>query len=68
MNAGPSIGTSQLLNYILLDSRYKNNLGSISLKLLCEQGIQLIDTELVSKPDVAHYDPELLASALLSLT
>jgi CofD-related protein of GAK system len=68
MNVGPSIGTSQLLNYILLDSRYKNNLGSISLKLLCEQGIQLIDTELVSNPDVAHYDPELLASALLSLT
>ena len=59
--------TSQVLNYILLDSRHENNLGPVSLQLLHEHGIQLIDTELVSKSDAEYYDPELLASALLML-
>jgi hypothetical protein len=36
--------------------------------LLDELGIQLIDTKLVRNPDEPFYDPELLVSALLSMT
>jgi len=67
-NAGPEHKTAQLLNFVLFDSRYENNLGSVSAELVSELGVQLIDTELVSTPGAAYYDPELLVSALLSLT
>lgn len=67
-NAGPEHKTAQLLNYVLFDSRYENDLGSVSAEFLSELGVQLIDTELVSAPDAVFYDPELLVSALLSLT
>lgn len=67
-NAGPKHKTSRLLNFVLLDSRLKTHLDPVSAELLEELGIQLIDTELVSKRDATFYDPELLVSALLSLT
>jgi CofD-related protein of GAK system len=67
-NAGPKHKTSRLLNFVLYDSRYQSHLSTVSAELLEELGIQLIDTELVSSPDTQSYDPELLVSALLSLT
>jgi CofD-related protein of GAK system len=67
-NAGPKHKTARLLNFVLFDSRYESDLGSVSAELLSELGVRLIDTELVSTPGAAFYDPELLVSALLSLT
>ena len=67
-NAGSEYKTAQLLNFVLFDSRYESDLGSVSAELLGELGVQLIDTELVSTPGATFYDPELLVSALLSLT
>ena len=67
-NAGPEYKAARLLNFVLFDSRHENHLGPVSAELLCELGVQLIDTELVSTPGAALYDPELLVSALLSLT
>ena len=67
-NAGPEYKAARLLNFVLFDSRHENHLGPVSVELLCELGVQLIDTELVSTPGAALYDPELLVSALLSLT
>ena len=67
-DAGSKYETGRLLNFVLFDSRYESHLNPVSAGLLEELGIQLIDTKLVSKPDVSFYDPELLVSALLSLT
>jgi len=60
--------TGRLLNFVLFDSRAESQLNPVSSDLLNKLGIQLIDTKLVSKPGVSFYDPELLVSALLSLT
>ena len=67
-DAGLKQETGRLLNFVLFDSRVDNQLNSVSMDLLDKLGIQLIDTELVSKHDVSLYNPELLVSALLSLT
>ena len=67
-DAGLKQETGQLLNFVLFDSRVDSQLNSVSMDLLDELGIQLIDTELVSQHDVSLYNPELLVSALLSLT
>jgi len=67
-DAGSEIETGRLLNFVLFDSRYESHLNPVSAGLLDELGIQLIDIKLVSKPGVSFYDPELLVSALLSLT
>ena len=67
-NAGSEYTTAQLLNFVLYDSRCESHLGQVSAELLYELGVQLFDTELVSTPDAAFYDPELIISALLSLT
>ena len=67
-DAGSKTGTEQLINFILLDSRFNSQLKHVSADLLKEQGIQLIDTKLVSKSSTPLYDPELLVAALLSLT
>lgn len=67
-NAGQKHKASRLLNFVLFDSRQKSHLDPVSAELLEELGIQLVDTELVSKRSATSYDPELLVSALLSLT
>lgn len=58
----------RLLNFILMDenqSRYASELTDKQMKGL---DIQVIRTRLVSKQSEPYYDPELLVSALLSLT
>ncbi|MCG6938687.1 MAG: GAK system CofD-like protein [Gammaproteobacteria bacterium] len=67
-SAGPKHKTSRLLNFVLYDSRYKSHLSPVSAELLEELGVQLVDTQLVCSSDKRCYDPELLVSALLSLT
>jgi len=67
-NAGPKHKTARLRNFVLFDSRYESHLNPVSAELLEELGVQLVDTKLVSKPGAKSYDPQLLVSALLSLT
>jgi CofD-related protein of GAK system len=60
--------TGKLLNFVMLDSKRGKYLSPISVPVMQEQGIQIIDTRLISKQSAPYYDAELLASALLSLT
>lgn len=57
-----------LLNFVLMDTRSGRYPGSLSAGLRKKLGLQVIDARLVSKQSAPHYDPELLVSALLSLT
>jgi CofD-related protein of GAK system len=60
--------TGKLLNFVMLDSKRGKYLSPISVPVMQEQGIQIIDTRLISKQSAPYYDAELLAAALLSLT
>ena len=59
---------ARYLNFVLLDYKHGNYPDQVSTGLLDKLGVQLIDTKLVSKSSTPYYDPELLVSALLSLT
>jgi CofD-related protein of GAK system len=65
---GSKYSASHFLNFVLIDSRNGSYPGRVSAALLEELGIQLIDTKLLKKGSADCYDPELLVSALLSLT
>ncbi len=67
-NAGIECPASRLLNFILIDSKRGNYLSGIPEEQLQKQGIQIIDTPLISRQSSPWYDPELLSAALLSLT
>jgi CofD-related protein of GAK system len=67
-DAGKDAANDQLLNFVLLDSANGRYASAISAKKLRQLGIQLIDVPLVTKRSAPFYDPELLVSALLSLT
>ncbi len=58
----------QLLNFVLIDSKRGEYLSSLSAPLMQELGVRIIDTRLISRQSAPYYDPELLVSALLSLT
>jgi len=58
----------QLLNFVLIDSNNGKYPGTLSPGLLKKLGIQLIDTQLVSKHSAPYYDARLLVTALMSLT
>jgi len=65
---GSKYKSGRFLNFILLDSENGNYPDLTSVKLLEQLGIQLIDTKLVKKRNSPYYDPDLLVSALMSLT
>lgn len=67
-DAGSRLDTTQLLNFVLLDNKQGKYPDRVSMELLDKLGVQLIDTKLVSKSSAPYYDPELLVTALLSLT
>ncbi len=67
-DAGSRLDATQLLNFVLLDNKQGKYPDRVSMELLDKLGVQLIDTKLVSKSSAPYYDPELLATALLSLT
>ena len=58
----------QLLNFVLVDTKNGEYPAGLSVQLLNDLGIELIDVRLVSKQSAPYYDNELLVSALLSLT
>ncbi len=57
----------ELLDFVLLDRRRGDYPGELSEAFLAELGITLIDTPLIGESGAPHYDPDLLATALLSL-
>ena len=67
-NAEAELDASKFLNFVMVDSKHGNYPDRVSAGLLDELGIQLVETKLVSKHSAPYYDPELLVSALLSLT
>jgi len=68
VDAGEDCPTRRLLNFLVVDSEYGKYPSKLPLDKLQKQGIQVIDTPLVSKRSAPWFDPELLAVALLSLT
>ena len=67
-DTGSKLDATQLLNFVLLDNKHGKYPDRVSMALLDKLGVQLIDTKLVSKSSAPYYDPELLVTALLSLT
>jgi CofD-related protein of GAK system len=63
-----STGNDKLLNFVLIDSQHGQYPSALSSGLMQELGIQIIDTRLVTRKSVPHYDAKLLVSTLLSLT
>jgi CofD-related protein of GAK system len=63
----PEASASQLINFIMIDSKNGHYPGGVPSNLLEKLGIQIIDTKLVNK-ESKQYDDEKLVAALLSLT
>jgi CofD-related protein of GAK system len=59
---------SNLLGYVLLDTKNGDYGPGATLKSIQKRGVQIIETRLLSSRGAGRYDPELLAQALLSLT
>ena len=68
VDAGNDCPTRCLLDFLLVDSEHGKYLSRLPMEKLRKQGIQVIDTPLVSKCSNPWYDPELLSAALLSLS
>lgn len=68
LDAGENCPTEKLLNFVLIDNKRGDYLSPISQELAEELGIQIIDTQLISKQSAPYYDSNLLVRALLSLT
>lgn len=62
---GPS---GKLLDFVLIDSTHGKYPLPLPGPALRKQGVEVIDMQLVSKQSAPYYDPEMLVSALLSLT
>jgi CofD-related protein of GAK system len=65
---GRNTSSEKFLNFVLLDNRDKSPMADLPEKFLKERGIQAIRTRLVTGESAPYYDPDLLVSALLSLT
>ncbi|WP_111979926.1 GAK system CofD-like protein [Algibacillus agarilyticus] len=59
---------SDLLQFVLLDSKNGHYFGGVPSKKLNKLGIKVIDTALIRSDNPTIYDNELLCAALLSLT
>jgi CofD-related protein of GAK system len=64
----PDASPDSLLNIVLLDTEQGDYQGKLSVEEMKKKGIQIIDTQLISKQSAPYYDNSLLVPALLSLT
>jgi CofD-related protein of GAK system len=64
----PPVPVSQLLNYVLIDSRNGHYNGGIDVPALQALGVQVLDLRLVSAQSAPLADAQLLSEALLSLS
>jgi len=60
--------SQRYLDFVLVDKRARSSMSNLPEPLLKNLGIQVVETRLVSKTSAPYYDPDLLVSALLSLT
>jgi len=60
--------SERYLNFVLVDKRANTPMSNLPASFLKDLGIQVVETRLVSKTSTPYYDPDLLVSALLSLT
>lgn len=71
LDTGDAATTSELLNFVLLDSERGDYTSDDSIAELAnrwaERGVTMIDTRLISESSAPYYDNDLLACALLSL-
>ncbi len=67
-DAGRTTPNNRLVNFVLVDKRSKAPMAAFPRAFLKEQGVQLVETELVTKASAPYFDPEMLVSTLLSLT
>ncbi|SCA54774.1 conserved hypothetical protein [Candidatus Terasakiella magnetica] len=67
-DVGIDCPASSLLTHVFIDSENGDNLKSATKARLKAEGIDIIDTRLVSPHTAPYYDPQLLVMALLSLT
>ncbi len=67
-DAGNKCPADKLLNFVFIDSQKGGGLKTSSSNALRKEGIDIIDTRLVSEQSAPYYDPQLLVMALLSLT
>jgi len=63
----PEAAPDTLLNFVLIDRKNGSYEGPVPDGLR-RQGIEIIDTELITPESAPYYDPRLLTNALLSLT
>jgi CofD-related protein of GAK system len=63
----PGAVSGDLLNIVLVDSKNGNYSGPIPQDLK-KEGIEIVDTELITPESAPYYDSSLLANVLLSLT
>lgn len=67
-DAGSKVATEKLLNVVLLDTDNGIYAYGIGQRDIRKQGVRIIDTPLISPDSSPYYDPQLVVSALLSLT
>ncbi|MCW9036077.1 MAG: GAK system CofD-like protein [Rhodospirillales bacterium] len=60
--------TENLLNFVLIDSQNGECLKRGTFSLLRREGIEVIDTTLITNQSKPYYDPQMLAIAIMSLT
>jgi len=67
-DTGKDCPSSQLISHIFIDSENGEKLKTTTKNKLRKEGIDLIDTRLITPQTTPYYDPQLLVMALLSLT
>jgi len=67
-DAGKKCPTEKLLNFVFIDSQNGKVLKASARSALRKEGINIINTRLVTEQSTPYYDPQLLVMSLLSLT
>ena len=67
LDAGDATPTSELLDFVLVDSRNGDYPGGVDADAVTAQGIPILDMPLVSAASRPALDPELLSAILLAL-
>lgn len=68
LNGNESATTSELLNFVLLDTENGSYNSAVNASEITDLGVEVIDTRLIRDQDGTRYDEQLLAGVLLSLT
>ena len=66
-DAGETTPTDKLLNFVMLDETARQRTKPSSFKAVADQGIDLLETRLISEQSTPEIDPELLARVLVSM-